>query len=451
MLRRVARRLVGPAVDGTPPGGGSSRGRAGTAAFAGPLPPTASGIATYDRSVLDGLQRIGFTDRTPVEPIWPVEHRHHAAIRSYRVGVYQLGNNVDHHLGVYRLAWAFPGVVVLHDLAMDDFVRGLQSAGDMLGFVAMREALAAGERLRASELEVDGPLRLPWSAAIARHARGIVVHADFSRRYLEAFGCRTPIFVVPHPPVEEPAALATAEARGRELRAGALARGARTLVVAAGELTEAKQLGAAASAVARLDDGVHLGVIGRRVATDDVEPAVRAAGLGERLVWHADVSDADFLGWLAAADVVVDLRYPHRGEVSGTLARAMQIGRATVISATGAYLDEPEGSVATIPAGPADPAVLAEVLRELAGRPERRARIGEAARAHMARLRETDATARGYAEAIETTAALVHDPVDAPMSRWARALVEIGVGQEQLARGWGAKYARALESFKRMP
>ena len=422
---------------------------AGTVAFVGPLPPTPSGIATYDRAVLDGLRRIGFTERTPIDAVWPVDHRHHATIRNHRLGVYQLGNNVEHHLDVYRLAWTAPGLVVLHDLALDDFVRGLQSAGDLLGFVAMREALGAHRALEASALEVDGPLRVPWSSAIARHARGVIVHAPFARRYLEAYGCRTPIFVVPHPPVEAPAALRAAGIHGRALRASVEARGARSLVVAAGDMSGAKQLGAVAAAVAALPPDVHLAVVGRRMPTHDVDAEIRAAALGDRVGVHADVSDGDFLGWLAAADVVVDLRYPHRGEVSGTLIRAMQVGRATVVSGTGTYLDEPPGAVATIPAGPVEPAVLAARLRELLRDDDTRRAIGEEARAHMEALRGTDATAHGYAEAIEATAELVHDPVGAPMQRWARSLVEIGVTPAMLARGWGRRYADALESFKR--
>jgi glycosyltransferase involved in cell wall biosynthesis len=420
-----------------------------TVAFAGPLPPTPSGIATYDRAVLDGLRRIGFTQRQPIETIWPVDHRFQAAIANHRVGVYQLGNNIDHHLDVYRLAWAFPGLVVLHDLALDDFVRGLQASGDLLGIVAMREALGAHRTLEASGFEVDGPLRVPWSAAIARHARGVLVHAPFARRYLEAYGCRTPIHVVPHPPVEMPVAIRAAEARAASLRAPAEARGARSLVVAGGDMNEAKQLGAVADAVARLDPHVHLAVVGRRVRTHDAEGELRGRGLGDRLRIHADVSDEAFLGWLAAADVVVDLRYPHRGEVSGTLARSMQVGRATIVSGTGTYLDEPDGTVAPISAGPADPEELAACLRRLLDDERARSTIAAAARDHMDRLRTTEATARGYAEAIETTAELVHDPVAAPMQRWARSLVEIGVTTEDLARGWGSSYARALESFKR--
>src|SRR6266540_3134466 len=53
---------------------------------------------------------------------------------------------------------------------------------------------------------------------------------------------------------------------------------------------------------------------------------------------------------MCAADVAVDLRYPHRGEVSGSLSRSMQVGRPTIVSATGTYLDLPEDVVVRVPA-----------------------------------------------------------------------------------------------------
>ena len=45
------------------------------------------------------------------------------------------------------------------------------------------------------------PLRIPWCAHAVRRSRGVIVHSEFGRRYLEEFGCKTPVFVVPHPPV----------------------------------------------------------------------------------------------------------------------------------------------------------------------------------------------------------------------------------------------------------
>ena len=413
----------------------------------GPVPPAPTGIATYHQAVLDGLERIGFTRDLPVEPIWPVRDQDFATLPGYRMRIYQLGNNADFHLPIYRMVWQAPGLIVLHDLAFDDFVRGLQTSGDRLGFVAIREALEARELVTLPDARANPPLRIPWVAAAARRARGIVVHAEFCRRYLEQIGCRTPIFVVPHPPVESAAAIAGAAPTGARLRAAAEARGARTLVVAAGDVNEAKQLEGLLAAVASLPDDVHVAVVGRTVETYDFAPVAAAAGLGRRLHVATDVSDIDFLGWLHAADVVADLRYPHRGEVSGTLARAMQVGRPTIVSATGTYLDNPPDTVVPVAPGPPDVAELAARIAELAADPDRRERIGATARHLMEAQVASEATAHGYAEAIRATIRLVDDPVGPTMRRWADALADLGVGEGDLSEGVGLRYARALESF----
>src|SRR3954471_2652747 len=189
----------------------------------GPLPPAPTGIATYHHAVLEGLARIGFTERLPVDPVWPVRDADFATVPAYRLAIDHLGNNADFHLPIYRMVWGAAGLIVLHDLSLDDFVRGLMTSGDKLGFVAMREALEARERMSLPEALANKPLRIPWIAAVARRARGIVVHADFCRRYLEDLGCRTPVFVIPHPPVESAAALAAA---GPPAAAGGVGRGA---------------------------------------------------------------------------------------------------------------------------------------------------------------------------------------------------------------------------------
>jgi glycosyltransferase involved in cell wall biosynthesis len=431
--------------------GGVRRGPApttpalGTVVSLGPMPPEPTGIATYHRAVLDGLTRIGFD--VPVESVWPVREQDLPKLADHRLGIYHLGNNIAFHRDIYRMVWQRPGIVVLHDLALDDFVRGLQSLGDPLGFVAIREALDARAPLSMSEAADDPPLKIPWVAAVARRARGIVVHAPFARAYLEDIGCRTPIFVVPHPPVETEAAIADAGPAGGQLRRASRAAGAQTLVVAAGDINEAKQLEPLLAAMARLPDDVHLVVVGRTVPTYDFTSVAHATGLGARLRIDHDVSDERFLAWLHAADVVADLRFPHRGEVSGSLARSMQVGRPTLVSGTGTYLDEPEGTVVTVPAGVPDPAAVAAVIADLAADPDRREQIGDAARRHMLGLAGSDATAQGYASAIRGTLAIVEDPVGPMMRRWADALADIGVGERELCRGLGVDYARSLESF----
>ena len=370
MLRDVVRTLTRRAAPAAP-------GSVGELVFSGPLPPARTGVATYDRAVLNGLRRIGFFDRHRMDVLWPIEPKHAPRLPGYRLGVFELGNNVEFHLEAYRAAFlAQSSLIVLHDLALDDFVRGLRTLGDPLGFMATREAAALRLNLHSPDVVRNEPLREPWCAHVARRARGIIVHSAFCARYLEEAGCRTPVFVVPHPIVESETDMRRAVDRAVELRAERAAKGMRSLVVAPGDLNQAKRLDAVLAAAHALDDDVHIALVGRRIEGYDVDRVVDEARLGDRVVLASDVSDDDFRGWLAAADVVVDLRFPHRGEVSGSLVRAMQAGKASIVSATGTYLDVPDDAVLRVAPGPPDPLELAERIGTLLADPVLRARMG---------------------------------------------------------------------------
>jgi glycosyltransferase involved in cell wall biosynthesis len=443
---KIARRV------GLLPPARPSRARTnGRIAFVGPMPPAATGIAAYDRAVLDGLRRTGFLERNRMDVVWPVGWRHRRSIGTYDVAIYQIGNNVSFHGDVYHLALTGPGLVVLHEVALDGLVRGLQAMGDPNGVDAAREAAALRSRMTDPEIAQHEPLQVVWCAAVARAARGIVVHSEFCKRYLETAGVRTPIFTVPHPVIEDQASMQLVAPRARELRASLEARGARTIVVAPGDINEAKCLPALIEAIGTLPEDVHAALVGRRIPGTDIGATIAAHGLGDRVTVHPDVPDDDFRAWLVAADIAVDLRFPHRGEVSGSLSMAMAAGIPTIVSATGTYLDIPETMVVRIASGPADPAELAARIRDLREDPERRARIGDAARAHMAAARASDATARGYEHAILATRDLVRDPTRQVLARWASNLAELGVDEALVGEGYGVSYARALESFQRSP
>jgi hypothetical protein len=56
------------------------------------------------------------------------------------------------------------------------------------------------------------------------------------------------------------------------------------------------------------------------------------------------------------------------------------------------------------------------------------------------------------AEAVRSTLALVADPAETAIGRWAGALSNVGVGQEELAaEGYGLRYAEALDELRRSP
>jgi glycosyltransferase involved in cell wall biosynthesis len=441
LIRRMGRRRV------------VARPAPSSVAYLSPMPPAASGVATYSKAVLEGLSRIGFRKRHPLAVVWPVRPTFQSRVGAYRLGIYHLGNNAEFHRDIYRTAVSHPGLVVLHDLGLDDFVRGLVSEGEPLGYVAMREAVTLTPRMSLPEALANEPLRRPWCAHVAKRARGIIVHSEFCRRYLRDFGCHTPIFVVPHPVVEHEDDMRRAQPRGRELRTALGLSDDDVLIVAPGDLNAAKRLDVVIAAVSRLAAAprVRLALVGRRIPSYDVHRMIEKGGGGDLVRLAADVSDEDFRAWLFASDIVVDLRYPHRGEVSGSLMRAMQAGRPSVLSGVGTYLDVPEGVGLRVAPGPPDPLELGAAFRRLVEDPELRLRMGERARAHIARQVADDLTARGYAQAIETTMRLMLDPARRALARWAGSLVDLGVADRHLDEAYGLSYARALEEFTPSP
>jgi glycosyltransferase involved in cell wall biosynthesis len=110
--------------------------------------------------------------------------------------------------------------------------------------------------------------------------------------------------------------------------------------------------------------------------------------------------------------------------------------------------DLPEDLVGHVPPGRLDPARLEATLRALVEDPERRKRIGEAARAHVLQQASAETTAHVYAQAIDGTLGLLRDPTRRALARWGGALVDLGVTEQDLAEGYGVSYARALEEFR---
>ncbi|MDQ4005610.1 MAG: glycosyltransferase [Actinomycetota bacterium] len=415
-------------------------------AFLSPQPPTPTGVATYAAEVLRGLRRRGLGDRHGLEAPWPLGGRTFEAVDRSDLAVYHVGNNAEFHGEIYRLAVSRPGLLVLHDLALDDLVRWFLDAGDPMGHAAEAEADAARLGLFERRPDIEGPLATPWCAHVVRRSRGVIVHSEFGRGYLEAIGSRTPVFVVPHPVIEPPRAARRAEERAARLRT-LIAQP--FLVGVLGDVGGAKGIEAVLTAAGELGPETAVVIAGRRIPGYDVVEAVAASGVADRVTVALDVSERDFHAWLHAADAVVNLRHPHRGEVSGTLVRAMAAGKPVVVQSVGTYLDWPRDSVVRIAAGEPDPGELAVSLQRLRDDPAWRDGIGRNARAYTDRLRSEDATAAGYVAAIEETLSLTGDPARLAEARWASALAQLGAGPD--AAGLAERQVESIEEIAGAP
>jgi glycosyltransferase involved in cell wall biosynthesis len=322
-----------------------------------PLPPAKSGVAHYSSLLLPALQ-----ERVAVTAFGSPDGYDPAAFE--RV-IYQLGNN-PYHEWIYAEAMRRPDVIVLHDLVLHHLIVEMTLArGDAEGYVdALRASHgAAGEawaRGRTIGLHHEiGNFLLPASVEVAQRARAVIVHNQWSAARLRSFGVTTPIHVVPHPYVPESR---TFDRDG--LRQSLGLTPAHRVIGLFGFLTSAKRaeivLEAFREARAQ-DDRLALLIVGEPAPNIDVA-AVSTAGV----VLTGYVADADFPAYYAAADRLVNLRYPSAGETSGTLIRAFDAGKPVAVSDYAQFAELPDSCVVKVPFGQGELAAVVDFfLRDL--------------------------------------------------------------------------------------
>ena len=326
-------------------------------AFLSPLPPTRSGVAHYAAMILPVLKR-----RFEVTAFGSAEGYLAA---DFDLAIYQLGNN-PHHEFVFAEAMRNPGVVVLHDLVLHHLIVEMTLArGDAEGYVAALtashgEAGAAWARGRAAGLHSEmGNFLLPGSIDLARRSRAVIVHNRWAADRLQSFGVRTPIHVVPHPFVEEIPRDDREEVRRR------LGFGLDDRVIGLfGFLTSAKRgevVVEAFRAARQRNPRLRLLIVGEPAPNIDV-----ASLAGEGVTVTGYVPDQDFGGYYAAADRLVNLRYPSAGETSGTLIRAFAAGKPVAVSDYAQFAEFPNDVVVKIGFGQDEVAKLTDFfLRDL--------------------------------------------------------------------------------------
>jgi predicted SAM-dependent methyltransferase len=124
----------------------------------------------------------------------------------------------------------------------------------------------------------------------------------------------------------------------------------------------------------------------------------------------------EFEGYLAACDIVLNLRYPTVGESSGTLLRSLGLGKAALVSGIGSFQEFPDDVCVKIPVGPGEEDQIFEYLNLFVSRPEVARALGERARDYVARECNWALVARRYTEFLEAVAAGGEWPPAAPES-----------------------------------
>jgi glycosyltransferase involved in cell wall biosynthesis/SAM-dependent methyltransferase len=368
-------------------------------AFFSPLPPARSGIADYSEALIAALSPLVDLE------VFPGSHQAFDPGR-FDIALYHIGNN-GHHGFVYETALRHPGVVVMHESNLHHLVADLTiKRGDWDAYVREceyeggAEARAFAERVRKLEVGPDYE-GLPMTRRILESARGVIVHSRFMQEEMRAAKYSGPCAVIPHG-----AWIPEADRNGFRHRLGLDETS--PLIGVFGFLKPYKRIAESLRAFRRL---IRLAPLAKMILVGEphpefpVESMIRSMGLGAnvRVLGFAPIED--FVGYLGACDIVLNLRYPTVGESSGTLLRSLGLGKAVMVSEIGSFAEFPEDVCLKVPVGPGEEDLIFEYLNLLVSRPEVARRLGEKAREYVARECNWAAVAAQYTEFLEAVVA----------------------------------------------
>lgn len=331
-----------------------------------PLPPAASGIADYTATLLPAM-------------------RAHANVETGGTGdvsVYQIGNNPD-HIEAYETALADPGIVVLHEANLHHLVAAATiKRGDWdaylreCEFEGGPEAAAFARRVRALEVgpDYDG---VPMLRRLLGNARGLIAHSDFVIDRARAAGFEGPAARIPHgawiPDVDRMAYRARLGLDPNDVLVGTF-----------GHLKPYKRIAESLRAfkrVSRNEPRAKMILAGEPHPELNVESLIESMGLRGSVRLLGRVDDiGEFTGYLSACDAVLNLRYPTVGETSGTLLRALGLGKAVLVSDVGAFAEFPHDVCLKVPVSHEEEHVLSELLQLLVQRRDLAQSLGAHAR-----------------------------------------------------------------------
>jgi glycosyltransferase involved in cell wall biosynthesis/SAM-dependent methyltransferase len=367
-------------------------------AFFSPLPPARSGIADYSAALLDELRRLAEVEVFASKPA-------HFDPAAFDVILYQIGNNTYHDF-CYEMAMEHPGVVVIHEANLHHLIADITiKRGDwdtymrVLGEEGGPQALEYGQRVLALEIGPDYE-GVPMLRGLLARSKGAIVHSGCVEAELRSAGFLGPVARIPH------GAWIPESSKPNYRCLLGVEEGA-PLIGIFGFLKPYKRIAESLRAFRRLlkvTPEAKMILVGEPHPEFPLQSLIESLGLTANVRMLGFQEIPEFVGYLAACDIVLNLRYPTVGENSGTLMRALGLGKAVIVSEVGSFLELPNEICLKAPVDASEEDYIFEYLNLLVSRPDIRRSLGDAAR----RWVETECTwfkvARRYAEFLDRIA-----------------------------------------------
>jgi glycosyltransferase involved in cell wall biosynthesis len=379
-------------------------------AWFSPVQPIESGISLYSEDIVLILGTVLDID-VIVDHYTPSVLRNQDGVRirslrdynpaNYDLVVYQLGNSPVH---IYMLEEIYrnPGLLVLHDTMLNHlFIQQAARNGTLSNYRAEMERRYGRDGVRAADRVLKGQapddlFQFPMSEPLIELNRATIVHSEFARQQSLSWVPDAQVVRVPHglhPPQEID--------RDRAKQTLGIPTD-QMLIASVSHINPHKRI----DVVLRALKQVRRQIPARLILAGSVSPnfplerMISHLGLEQVVDVPGYVSDPEARLIAAAADVIVNLRFPTAGETSGSLLHSMAAGRPVLVSETGSFAEVPRDSVISIPVDSLEESMLVAVFEKLWNDESLRNSIGINARDFVLSEHSIQRWVNGYADVI---------------------------------------------------
>lgn len=393
-----------------------------------PVPPTKSSIALDTAAILPALARRAEVMLWVREETWLPSLEEHARVRRYdpfampwseinsaTATFYHIGNEPRYHGPIWQVNRQHPGIVVLHDLNLQEFFVTLATEMEIVSrrdYLQMMEFYHPEQGRMLGDARLAGPkgnaeigAECPLTGAGIENALGVAVHTrsgcELLSRATDLPIAYVPLFALPNPD------LPSGEAEFRSHARESSPEPYRIIIF--GFLGLNRRLHSCVQAFHQFPEHnrFRLEIYGTIAHVDPFLQLIADLGIGQFVTAHGFVSDSELNDALAQSDLALNLRDPTMGEASASQLRIWQYGLPSLVTDIGWYATLPANTVAKVRRD----FELEDIQAHLAGflaDPERYREMGQNGRVYVNENHTVDAYLDGLWELIAATAASRH-------------------------------------------
>jgi glycosyltransferase involved in cell wall biosynthesis len=322
-----------------------------------PLTPTPTDIAHFTHRLLPALSRKAEIVLWTDQPHWYASLNRLAAVHRFDPGnlnwaelnradaaFYNMGNDARFHAAIWKVARRYPGFVIMHDVFMHDSVWfHHHKRNDRSGYLNLMQSLYGASGRRDGEFYWDGALSIEqmgrmYTCApfILSSALGAIVHSRAAQRTLRR-EVDVPVarLSLPYPARSEPASHSGPPP---------------WKLIVFGYLGGNRCLDRILTAIHSLENRhlFRLHIYGQIHDPAPVTGQIARLQLESLVSLHGFVPEVELNRALASAHLAINLRFPTKGEASGSQLRIWSHALPSIVARIGWYAELPDDTAAFV-------------------------------------------------------------------------------------------------------